>query len=362
MSLFTIDDLNGDHYLGLQEGETLVRTDANVYVFPFDFPSAQEPQENVSISVAEMKAFCYCNYNYLKSIQESGQVLYNDHDAAIITLHRMLAVKHGLVSPHFRPADNYVDYSEAWQLDEEQTSKLILDVDFNSKVTVEEKKHLMASFVDRVSLVAFVFRARGHHYMDTYDELYTRVWQKCRYNLGHLHITFKNLATAALHAIFPCILDAFWVEEVSRSHVNGAIAKRMDCAVAGMAGPNVLKQGITDILMVAPGLEGRFQEPLVYLDEVLVKLAAHRFAGSVNSRYYGAPKVRFDEKRLSAIAAIISAALDALTEDAPLAKSAALKRIANNAPITGAVLGRAIAVLPNRPEVINNLLIAPDAT
>lgn len=359
MALFSIDDLNGKHYLGLQEGETLQQHNSNVYYFPHNFPSAKAPQEDVDLDVRQATEFMTVNYHALRNLMADKINVFNERDAAIISLHRLLAAKHGLVSPNFAPNDFYVDYTEAVQLDEAGTKELSDRVEFRDLITDAQRRDVFSTFVDRVSLVAFVFRSRGHHYMDTFDDLYSRVWQKSRFNLSQVHLSFHNLATAAFHAIFPKILDDFWQEEIARGHVNGALAKRFDCAVAGMAGPHVLRQGITDILMVAPGLEARFQDAILHLDEVMNKLSQNRFAGSVNCRYYGAPRVKFDEKRLSAIAAIIEAALNALTEDSPLAKSPALRRIAQNAPITGAVLGKAISVLPQRPEVINNLLVAP---
>lgn len=359
MALVVLADLNGDHYLGLQEGEILVNTPANTYIFPTNFPSAVNPLTDVVMSQAEADLFVQVNDGYLRAMQVNGVARFTPLQASIIAYHRLLAVKHGLVSPQFLPQNFFVDYTEAFIADNAFIAAFPLDTInvISARLTAQIQLDISKTFVDRVALVAFVFRARGHHYMSQYEELYNRVWGKCRYQNEVLHISFQHMATVALHAIFPNILDNFWINEVNAMHVNGSLAKRVDVAPAGSAGPYVLKQGVEDLAMIAPGIRDRLQEALHYLDEILTKLAQHRFAGSVNARYYGANKVPFDEKRLSSIAATVLAAINNLTDDAPLGKSPALQRIANNAPITGSVLGRAIGNISQRPEVVNALLV-----
>jgi hypothetical protein len=166
-----------------------------------------------------------------------------------------------------------------------------------------------------------------------------------------------HLARNAFHAIYPIVLDRFWVQSVQNGRVNGALAKRLDVAPAGFAGPYVLWQGLQDLLMIAPGIKGRIEEAYRYLEQQIAWASNHRYNGSVNARYYNAQRGDLNEKRLGAVAATISAAIDNLTEDAPIGKSPALKRIATNAPITGAVLGKAIGQIAQRPEVVNTLMI-----
>lgn len=357
MALVTLDDLNGDHYLGSQEGEELVTLGENVYVFPHGFPIPANPLERPNITPDQARDFVRINASAVRIAKNTLTVA----EAAVIALHRLYAVKEGLVSPAFDPQAYNVKYKEVGILTEEETANALIaapaaDI-LQGTLTAQVKKNIGQTFYDRVSLVAFVFRARGHHYTPDYQTLYDRVWKKCRYTANLLHITFEHLATHALHAIFPMILDSFWEMAVREQKCNGALAKRFDVAPAGAAGPTVLRQGLLDLQMIAPGIRKRLEDAFLYLEGVERTLKEHRFNGSVNARYYGAQRVMFEEKRLAAIAATIRAALEQLADTAPLLASPALKRIADNAPITGAVLGRAIGQIANRPEVVNVLMI-----
>jgi len=351
-----LDALNGHHYLGTQEGERLVRSPINAIVFPENCPSANQPLALVNFSQDEADDFVSANIANLRRIQENNQRVVTDQEAGAIAFHRLVAARLGLVSPKFNAQNYHVDYNDAIQLDHDQTDALGVINNLAGLVPEAMQNDINDNFVDRVAIVAFVFRGRGHHYLDDYEELYRRVWRKCRYDEEGLHLSWQLIATAALHGIMPEILDNFWRDECTAGHVNGALIKRFDVAPAGAAGPHVLHQGVLDLVMIAPGIRDRLIEAIRYLEQVLNELSQHRFAGSVNHRYYGAPRVAFDEKRLGAIAATIKAALDQLTDDAPLGKSPALIRIARNAPITGGVLGRAIGQIANRPEVVETLL------
>lgn len=361
MALVVLEDLNGTHYLGLQEGETLEANTHNCYIFGDDTPRAKNPLEKVEFTQEQADDFVKRNAGALAAFTGTNNNvrLFSDTQCAIIAYHRLLAVRNGLVSPDFPKENFFVDYTEALEVTAETLAALkkVEEKAITDALTPAVQKTIRKSFADRVAMVAFVFRARGHHYLSQYEELYDRLWRKCRYNVSDLNISYAHLATVALHAIFPVILDSYWVAEVNALHVNGALAKRLDVAPAGAAGPFVLQQGVLDLVMIAPGIRRRLEDAIRYLDSVLVELKKHRFAGSVNARYYNTNKVKFEEGRLAAIAATIKAALDALTDDAPLGKSPALQRIANNAPITGAVLGRAIGNIADRPEVVNPLLI-----
>jgi hypothetical protein len=354
-ALVSLNDLNGKHYLGTQEGEILIAHPKNVYLIPEALVTASNPLEEVKVTEDEANSFLLVNVN---NMLDAGVSI---DEASIIALHRLFAVKHGLVSDLFQPNAFSVEYREVIKItvdiensinNKRKDLKPIRDV-----LTKDIIHDVSTTFYDRVCLVAFVFRARGHHYLPDYQQLYSRVWNKCRYATNQLHISFLNLATLAFHAIFPIVLDQFWTEAVINMNCNGALSKRYDVAPAGSAGPYVLHQGILDIEMVAPGLGNKLKDAYLYLNQVLDDLRKHRFNGSVNARYYAAQRVAFDEKRVSAIAATIYAALNSLTDNAPLADSPALQRIANNAPITGAILGKAIRSLSERPEVVNVLLL-----
>jgi len=361
-TLITVEDLNGDHFLGTQEGETLTNLGHHTFYFPHGVPSAANPHENVEMTSAQAGNFVCVNATQLMALHGIA-----DRAVAVkIAFCRMLAVKHGLVSPAFVAANFFVKYQETTVLTEAQTLAVhglggfVTPVQAKAILLPDLVKSLTKLFTDRVCMVAFVFRARGHHYTQNYQELYERVWEKCRYKPAEAQLPWEMIAVHCFHAIYPVILDQFWANSVTNFRANGALCKRFDVAPAGAAGPFVINQGLRDLLMVAPGIEARLEEAIEYLDRLLVELREHRFNGSVNSVYYGARKVVIDEKALGAIAATIKAAVDNLTENAPIGASPALKRIANNAPITGAVLGRAIGNIANRPEVVDPLMIKKD--
>lgn len=357
-----IEDLNGDHYLGSQEGESLVFNKAYGFMFPFGCPCATNPFEKVTLPKNDVIAFIEVNATYLKHVMPNLTV----GDIAVIVWHRLLAVNEGLVSPKFIPANYYVDYTDCVQMDDKSTKERDQAPSFIghgaiiAALSAQTRKDIKETFVDRVCMIAYVFRARGHHYIDQYQDLYVRLWDKCRYKPDTLHITYQNMATVALHAIFPIVLDNFWRDMCLASKVNGALVKRFDSAPAGMAGPAVLKQGVEDLMMIAPGIKDRLSDAMAYLTELYNKMAQNRWNGSVNCRYYGAVRIAVDEKRLSAIAATVFAASSNLAPEAQINGSKALKRIATNAPITGAVLGRAIGQIANREEVIFPLLKGSD--
>jgi len=230
---------------------------------------------------------------------------------------------------------------------------------FNAALTGPVAQKVRQSFTDRVCMVAYVFRVRGHHYLPGLDELYTRLWRKCRYDINESYLNNQMLAVHALHGIFPQILDDYWKNAVDNMLCNGALAKRFYSAPAGFAAPNVLLAGIRDMLLIAPGLTTVLGKEYEYLQHVVNSAQDDRWNGSVNARYYGAKKIGFDEARLGAIAATIHSAYTVLTPDAPLGQSPALQRVANQAPVTGAVLSRAIRQIADRPETVNALLAAP---
>lgn len=362
MAELILDDINGDPFLGLMEGEDLIEMPANVYLIPHGVPQANAPLEKVALTVDQAMSIIIFNAFASKTAE------IRDDQAWMIGYSRMLAIRHGLVSTKFLPGDFKVNYSEVSQLTAEDSVKIsdrATKAGFTFATLAEGlsdnvKKELRKSFVDRVCMVAFVFRARGHHWTVDYDALYARVWGRTRIDQSWLHLPWKLIAINCFHAIYPIVLDQAWVTWVNENKVNGALAKRLDVAPAGSAGPFVIQQGLTDLLMIAPGLSVRFSDELKFLNDEIVKHSNARWYGSVNARYYGAIRGVFDERRLSSIAATIIAAVNNLTPGEPIGESPALKRIAKGAPITGAVIGRAIRNVSDRPEVVNGLMNVPN--
>jgi hypothetical protein len=361
MAAVILLDLNGTHYMGLQEGETLVANPLTTYHFPAGTPYANAERELVVFNQDQAMLFIRRNAHAIAAAALAANMQINANEVIHLAYLRLLCVRHGLVSPAFLPNNFHVDYTEA--VIDAAPGGLVPEPNVTAALTAENLRALSKNFYDRVGLCAFVFRTRGHHYVDNagYEELIKRVWQKCRYSEAELVVHAKAMMTIAFHAIFPQILDNFWTAEVREHRINGALVKRLDSACAGTAGIHVLWQGIRDLTMVAPGIKDRLAAAERYLEQAKIVLDRHRYNGSVNARYYGAERIQFDEREVAAIAATIRAALESLADQAPLLRSAALQRIANQAPITGAVFARAIGKIPEREEVVNRLLIESGA-
>jgi len=353
---FLEEALNGHNYIGSQEGELLEQSDDTTIYINAGLVTANKPLEVVKNAKEESLKFIMLNATTIITNANKDPSLSDVKNAIIVAFHRLCAIEAGLISEKFDHKTYYVNYNEAKRVDENKLAPKVTIVDVMKYLTKDVVEFIVHTFTDRVCLVAYVFRVRGHHWTEHLEELYKRIWDKCRYPADKVYIPWRLIARAAYHAILPVILDDYYAECYRTGKVNGALLIRFESAPAGSAGPHVLAQGVRDLQMVAPGIKAQLDESMVKLDMILNELKKHRFNGSVNARYYGASRVAIQEKELGAVAATILAALEGLASDAPLAKSNALRRIANNAPITGAVLGKAISKISDRPEVTNALM------
>jgi len=269
---------------------------------------------------------------------------------------RYLAAQAGLISPRFLPEAYHVRYTEAVfraeDYDYENSIAIVnaahdnrLDFDTASEyLTRPRRKILRRKFTNLVCIVAFVFRSRGHHFMNDFNEQYVKLWEKCGILEGEVSFTPQQSATLGLHSIFPIVLETFWTEAKNGSHINGSLIKRWDCAPAGSASLYGLSNGITDILVVMPGVYNAHSEDIDYLYEEISYLKLHRHEGSINHTYYGVPRRFSDEHRLAGIASLVYGSYNEFLEinDAPLLGSRSLQRVAREAPFTTAVLGTVI--------------------
>ena len=360
-----LTELNGDLFYGANEGERMVDLEDNHVIFPHNMKMAANPHEEQYFSKEEVTGFLTANIVHLLSIKANGAKKYTADQALVIAYRRLLAARLGLISPAFNPGNFNVDYNDAKLLDQAQTQAIFAKIKQTEidtllgKLTKQMRQDMSETFTDIVCAIAHVFRVRGHHFMPAYQSIYENIWSRCRYDPNMLYLPWEYIATTSLHAIFPCILDSFYQNAVNNSLVSGALAKRFNSAAAGVAGVHVLMQGLRDLKLVAPGVYEKLPDECAYLEQLEKDLSADRWKGSVNCRYYGSPQYRVNENKLGAIAATIKAALEGLSENAPLGKSPALARIAATAPITGAVLARAIKKLGDRDEVVLPLLALP---
>lgn len=356
IGVITAKEINGDISLGSMQGETLVSRVETTVVVPRDIANPAAPLQAVDMNADQLKAFIAANTWYLRvNIPDISQV-----DAVRIAYFRALLYARGLIGTDFNRETFNVEYNDCRRLTaDEMTAVRTWGTDngwMTGMLTAQVRKGIQDIFVDTICLVAFVFRVRGHHYMAEYESMYNRIWQKMRFTDDMKLLSFQKLAVHCTHAIFPMILEQFWTLQVQGTKCNGALIKRYVSAAAGTAGIFVVQAGLNDLYNVAPGIRDRLDTQISYVENIMERILEHRYAGSVNARYYRAPHIVFDESRFSATAAIILAAIRALDDDHPLLASKALQRIANNAPITGGIIGRGIAQLSNNPQVANSLI------
>lgn len=356
-------DFNGLTFGGTNEGEEQISNESVTCWVPRNRPPNWNEETNLVVLsdpdaalIVEYILNCiWGNYHKLRSLQNplSHEICYK------ISYMRSIHIMYGFADPDVDCRTHNCRYNNARYLGAND----LIDIDlvwYNGPVVVNMNKwqrQYRPAYRSSVAIVAYVFRARGHHYVDggSYETVYSRVWKACQYNtLGaDTGIPWINLAREAHHVIFPDTLDKCWFDWSNSDTVAGALKKRVDTYAAGTAAIAAVNAGIEDLKMCAPPLITRLQTDIAYLEELKAQLRAHRWAGSVNANFYSAPRMRIDEIRLAAAAATIKALLEKYVENSQLAKSKALQRVAGNAPLTGALLVKALeGVINASPQAL----------
>lgn len=377
-------DHNGDLYIGSSEGEVLDRSLKNRVIFRAGDPRAANPFDSPAFTHNQLVDFLAINTALIYSVNDN----ITPSAAAQLAYLRFCLARDGLISPAFATAANHVRYNDAVDLPVGTTVQQYLrtelgDAAYNLRqvalpvavpdpivpgggavgapVALDEaiavnailgclsgpvRKVIRDHTTDIVCMVAFMFRQRGHHFLDDFQERYENIWQRCRYDPAVINNMggWRMVSTVGVHAIFPIVLDTFYVNSVGANRCNGALKKRVDVAAAGTAIVKVVIQGYNDLSMVFPNVGNRVPGAVQYLDQLKAAFAGAdgRWLASVNKHYYGvANPLRVDESILAPIASAIAGAYDSLSTGGTLQTSPALKRVANQAPIVKAVLGRA---------------------
>jgi hypothetical protein len=208
-----------------------------------------------------------------------------------------------------------------------------------------------------VCIVAYFMRSRGHHWLEDMDERYVAVWRKSLYDEDNIGLVWALVAHHALHFIYPDILDQVWVNAVDRARCAGTLIKRVNCYPAGVAALGAVSSGASDISIVFPAIRNLVPEAFEELDRCESLVQAHRWAGSINRRYYAAPNVVVDEKKIGSLAAVILAAYEGVASSAPLKNSKALQRVAGNAKLTGSLIAQMIQKAVTDERMVDPLFI-----
>jgi len=364
------DVFNGETYIGGQEGETLENKLHHRVLVPAVFPMAPAPFADTPLDITQRRDFLRLNTLWIK-INRPTLTAGQCYRLALI---RLMAYRRGHISPAFAAGDHFCRHNEVVIL----PAGANVQAQFNAYVTAcgldasrpgaaaggaaytlveygdmamnaitpAEREAVVKKYTDIVCAVAIIFRARAHHYTGDIQPTYVKLWEKCRYDPDEVVRMggWENVATVAVHAIYPDVLDRILLEAVANKQCNGALAKRVDTPCAGTAIVRSTLAGYRDIRTVFDKFDERVPNGTAYLAELnaLFAPASARWLGGVNKHLYGVTSTFVvDEGRLAPIAAAIKSIYETLADQATLQDSMALKRVANSAPVVGAVLGRA---------------------
>jgi len=354
------DDLNGECFIIGAEGEVEEKVEKNEVLFPPGFPAAGPGNPGQAVTITDAQANEFMIVNASASIHAGRSAA----DAAKIAYMRFLAARSGLISPDFNHQAHNVRYNHAVRISAtraaEHRDHVMNDEAIKGAIrgaaTAEYKKIARRSFTDVVCCVAYIFRVRGHHYRDDIKDRYVTLWARCLKRDSELPGDWEILATDALHAIMPDVLDAFWQGAAADARCAGALIKRLDSAPAGVAGVMALHRGLNDVMMLFPGIADKVPDSYAYFVDIADQVQASRWGGSINCRFYGVQRIRVDEGRIGALASVVMGIYDQLASDSKLRDSPALKRLAETAPATGGAIGLAARRTVNHPSM--NLLLA----
>lgn len=366
MAFFDNDDLNGECFIAGELGEVEEIQEHRTIVLPDGLPSSNQPFVGVGYNNQQACTFINENFYALKDCVNPV----TDEQAAKIAYIRFLAVRSGLASDQFDPNAFNVRYNECVRLGAGAAAGAFVTANAHDgnpnplhqnirPILVQAVRvHLRRNFTDYLCVVAYMFRVRGHHWLADMDDKFKDLWNKCLKEEDTPGLDWQYIAHHAIHAVFPVILDEFWERAVQASNVAGAMMKRFDSAPAGVAGVRALEAGMNDLAVTVPGFKNQFHELYQEKDRLVEKLKNERWAGSINRRFYRADDLGFNESKFAAIASTIMSALDQFAPTSPLRQSAALRRMAQSAPISGGFTSRLIAAAANDPDNAKALVMA----
>lgn len=342
-------DFNGSCYVEGAEGERMVEQNAYKVFVPdglsapnwFDDDKNAEDHTDVKMVDQEPEAEAIIIHN-MRIVRNACETV---EEAFWVSYLRYICICKGWISRHYGHAAHHCSYSEVVNdpgLVAVRTEQQIRD-EFKALPDDEKLEAFRLKVYDYVALLAYVFRARGHHYLDDtdFEEGLKRVWKRMLYKEEEIPIRFKVGFTLGLHAIFPDVLDKFWVRASGNSRIAGAIAKRLDVAAAGSAVIAALYRGVSDVRVTIPKLPADLEDQWTAFTQVYAHWKSHRWDYSVNARLYGVARIRIREDEFSVLASYVVAVYRAVDDQAPLVGSKALDRNSRANPVTGYIMQRA---------------------
>ena len=237
---------------------------------------------------------------------------------------RLLAYKHRLASSQLVLADHHVQYNNCKRSDPNMENSIanILqnhqDRDQHEARVIawtianrEKLKHIKQHFSNYVCLLAYVFRQKGHHYVDTQDT-YVRMWTKICVNPVALATMWAQRVTVGLHCIMPDVLDAYWLFCVARSRIAAPLILRSNVPCAGTAAIFALLVGWEDAKTAYGRLLVGQQEVYDRLVALVTECRYHRWRHGINAKYYGEDATRLDVQPFAPMAATVAGVYQAV--------------------------------------------------
>lgn len=292
----------------------------------------------IAFTALQVERFIADQVQYLRQVANVGQADLSDDAAHEIALLRLLAYRNRLAGSNTVTHTLDTDPNRAAFVN---ASKVWLNANTN------RVDHITHNFSNYVCLLAYMFRAKGHHYITgaDYEDTYTRLWSKVSAHVNPLASTWAQRYTIGLHSIMPDVLDSFWRWSARLSRIAAPLVLRLNVPAAGTAAPFALLVGWDD----AKNAYGRLlqADEGLYHDLVgLVELCRrHRWRHGINARYYGEDASRLQLQVFTPMAATVAGVYESVAEGATLLDSKSLQREARGSPLQRDIAGLAARAL-----------------
>jgi hypothetical protein len=354
MAELVVNDINGDFYVAGAQGEKeedfIYR---HVYVLEGDvavFRKGNAVDARDAGNLAALNRTLKLNYH--KLVQENDPNEVSAENARKIAYLRVLALSKGLGDLLSGPAAHNCTRTDLVRVvptaagavpgnnfaNDAPIANILTTPVPNWAADAAWRANAKLKFTNMVCTVAYFFRIRGHHWLEDMDARYSEIWKRCLYAEDHAGLEWKFVAHHAFHFIYPDDLDEFWTHAKDHSLCAGTLIKRWSSLPAGVASVGAVSTGGEDLVVVFPAFRDIMPEAFEEVNRCKRAMGERSWVGSVNRRFYNAPDLEVDEKRLGGLASVILCALKLNTTNPKLADSRALQRVAQNAPITGALL------------------------
>jgi hypothetical protein len=281
---------------------------------------------------------------------------------ADIVLLRYISVKYGLMNPNLTKKVIFTCYNQCMFAEKDTDNDPVIKQEAKEiKEFLDDEKFLFGrlafwadNYMNFVCLLAYMFRVRGHHFVPDMLSKYVNVWKKVC--LDNAVIDFETAVTYGLHAICPPVLDAFYKECVDNQRISGALIIRYYSFGAGTAVFGLLQYAVKDLKVAAPFLIDKLKKEVTFVEDTVQNMKDNRWNHTINARLYGANRERVDESQIGALCAVIRGAVESVAEHHPILASEALKRAANQAPLTGGTYVNAYVTFTASKQYVEKLI------